>query len=50
VTVFELALSYLEARTVRARAPEAERSTPLSIRVVVVVNETSGDVTLKRRH
>ena len=44
VTVFELALSSLEARGARQGVTDSERFTPLTVRVVV--NEASGDVTL----
>lgn len=48
VTVFQLALHYLEVRNARQRVTDPERFTPLVVRVVV--NEASGDVTLTRRH
>jgi hypothetical protein len=46
VTVFELALNYLELPDARHGVMAPER-TPLAVRVVV--NEASGDVTLTRR-
>ena len=46
MTVFELALSYLESRATSGRA-DVERAKPLAIRPVV--DEASGDVTLTRR-
>lgn len=47
VTVFDLVLNGLEARTARRRGGHSERITPFAVRVVV--NEASGDVTLTRR-
>ena len=46
-TVFDLALNYLEVRGAPRDGTEAERFTPLAVRVVV--NEASGDVTLTSR-
>jgi hypothetical protein len=46
VTVFELTLNFLEARNARRIGTDAERPVPFAVRVVV--NETSGDVTLTR--
>lgn len=47
LTVFELALDYLEPRNARHGVSESERFTPLAVRVVV--NEASGDAALTRR-
>jgi hypothetical protein len=47
VTVFELTLNHLEARNARRSVSDAEHPVPFAVRVVV--NETSGDVTLARR-
>lgn len=47
VTVFELALNYLERQDARRSVLAPERFTPLAVRVVV--HEASGDVTLTRR-
>lgn len=47
VTVFELALDYLEPRNAPHGITESERFTPRAVRVVV--NEASGHVTLTRR-
>jgi hypothetical protein len=47
VTVFELTLNYLEARSARRSVTDAEPAVPFAVRVVV--NEASGDVTLARR-
>ena len=47
MTVFDLALNYLDAGDARRDATEAARFTPLAVRVVV--NEASGDATLTSR-
>jgi hypothetical protein len=47
VTVFQLALNYLEPRNARRNATDAEHPVPFAVRIVV--NETSGDVTLAKR-
>lgn len=46
-TVFDLALNYVEVRGAPRAGTDAERFTPLAVRVVV--NEASGDVTLTSR-
>ena len=47
VTVFHLALNYLGPRNARRSVPDAEHPVPFAVRIVV--NETSGHVTLARR-
>ena len=47
VTVFDLALNYLDAGDARRDGTGAGRFTPLAVRVVV--NEASGDATLTSR-